>query len=98
MTINKKEFVNRMAEIGGMTKKEANRGVDAFIETLLDCLNAECVVKFVGFGRFEMKTMKEKPARNPRTGESCIVPEHRKVKFYAGETLTERMKGLEDQN
>ena len=73
MTINKKEFVNRMAEIGGMTKKQANKGADAFIETLIDCLNAECVVKFVGFGRFEMKTMKEKPARNPRTGETCIV-------------------------
>lgn len=98
MTINKKEFVNRMAEIGGMTKKQANRGVDAFIETLVDCLNAECVVKFVGFGRFEMKTMKVKPARNPRTGESCIVPEHKKVKFYAGEALAERIKELEEQN
>ena len=98
MTINKMEFVNRMAEIGGITKKEANRGADAFIETLIDCLNAECVVKFVGFGRFELKTMKEKPARNPKTGESCIVPEHKKVKFYAGEALAERMKELEDQN
>lgn len=98
MTINKKEFVNRMAEIGGMTKKQANKGVDAFIETLMDCLNAECVVKFVGFGRFEQKTVKEKLARNPRTGETCIVPEHKKVKFYAGEALAERMKELEDQN
>lgn len=98
MTINKKEFVNRMAEIGGMTKKQANKGADAFIETLIDCLNAECVVKFVGFGRFEMKTMKEKPARNPRTGETCIVPEHKKVKFYAGEALAERIKELEEQN
>ncbi len=35
MTINKKEFVNRMTEIGGMTKKQANKGVDAFIETLM---------------------------------------------------------------
>ena len=98
MTINKTEFVNRMAEIGGITKKEANRGVDAFIETLIDCLNDGCAVKFVGFGKFELKTMKEKPARNPRTGESCIVPEHKKVKFYAGEALSERMKELEDQN
>lgn len=98
MTINKTDFVNRMAEIGGITKKEANRGVDAFIETLIDCLSDGCAVKFVGFGRFELKTMKEKSARNPRTGESCIVPEHKKVKFYAGEALAERMKELEDQN
>ncbi len=98
MTINKKEFVSRMAEIGGMTKKQANKGVDAFFETLLDCLNAGCVVKFVGFGRFEQKTIKEKPARNPRTGETCIVPEHKKVKFYAGEALAERMKELGEEN
>jgi len=73
MTINKKEFVNRMAEIGGITKKEANRGVDAFIETLIDCMKEEVRVKFVGFGRFELKTVKEKPARNPKTGEPCCV-------------------------
>lgn len=91
MTITKTEFVNRMAEIGGITKAEASRGVDAFIATLIDCLNDGCVVKFVGFGKFELKTMKEKPARNPKTGESCIVPEHKKVKFYAGETLTDKM-------
>ncbi len=91
MAITKTEFVNRMAEIGGITKKEANRGVDAFIATLIDCLNDGYVVKFVGFGKFELKTMKEKPARNPKTGESCIVPEHKKVKFYAGETLTDMM-------
>lgn len=98
MAITKTEFVNRMAKKGGITKVEANRGVDAFIETLIDCLNDEGVVKFVGFGKFELKTMKEKSARNPRTGESCIVPEHKKVKFYAGEALAERVKELVDQN
>ena len=91
MAITKTEFINRMAKKGGITKKEAYRGVDAFIETLIDCLNDGCVVKFVGFGKFELKTMKEKPARNPKTGESCIVPEHKKVKFYAGEILTDKM-------
>lgn len=34
MAITKTEFINRMAETGGITKVEANRGVDAFIETL----------------------------------------------------------------
>ena len=92
MAITKTEFVDRMAEIGGITEKEANRGVDAFIETLIDCLNTEGVVKFVGFGRFELKTMKEKSARNLKTGESCIVPEHKKVKFYAGEALADRIE------
>lgn len=91
MTINKTEFINRMAKKGGIKKVEASKGVDAFIETLIDCLNDECVVKFVGFGRFELKTVKERMGRNPKTGEACIIPEHKKVKFYAGETLTDKM-------
>ena len=91
MAITKTEFVNRMAKKGGITKVEANRGVDAFIETLIDCLNDGCVVKFVGFGKFELKTMKERMGRNPQNGEEYVIPEHKKVKFYAGETLTDKM-------
>ena len=91
MAITKTEFINRMAKKGGITKVEANRGVDAFIETLIDCLNDECVVKFVGFGKFELKTMKQRMGRNPQNGQEHVIPEHKKVKFYAGETLTDRM-------
>ena len=91
MAITKTEFISRMAKKGGITKVEANGGVDAFIETLIDCLKEDGGVKFVGFGRFELKTVKERMGRNPKTGEACIIPGHRRVKFYAGETLTDRM-------
>ena len=91
MAITKTEFINRMAKKGGITKVEANRGVDAFIETLIDCLKDGCVVKFVGFGKFELKTMKQRMGRNPQNGQEHVIPEHKKVKFYAGETLTDRM-------
>ena len=49
-----------------------------------------------GFGKFELKKMKEKPARNPITGESCIVPEHKKVRFYVSEGLSGRIERSEE--
>ena len=92
MAINKKEFADRMAENGGTTKKAAYQAVDAFIETLMDYLAEGRKVNFYGIGHFELKTVKEREARNPKTGETCIVPEHQKVKFYPSENLADKMK------
>ena len=39
MSVLKKEFIDRMAETGGITKKAARLGLDLFIETLIDCMN-----------------------------------------------------------
>ena len=47
----------------------------------------------MGFGRFEMKTAKEKIGRNPQTGQQCIIiPEHENIKFVASEGLADRIK------
>jgi len=93
MAITKTEFINRMAKKGGITKAEANKRADAFIETLIDCLEEDGAVKFVGFGKFELKTVKERMGRNPQNGKEYMIPEHKKVKFYASEGLSERIGG-----
>ena len=98
MAVFKKEFIDRMAEIGGITKKAARRGLELFMETLMDCMTENEIVRFTGFGKFEMKTVKERKGINPFNGEDCIVPEHRKMKFYASEVLADKIDGLrEDQ-
>ena len=68
MSVLKKEFIDRMAEAGGITKKEARRGLELFIETLLDCMDEDEKVMIKGFGRFEMKTYKERKGRVPLSG------------------------------
>ena len=42
-----------------------------------------------------MKTHKERKGRVPLKGTECIIPEHRKMKFYASETLPGRIKELQ---
>ncbi len=88
MAVLKKEFIDRMAENGGITKKAAKQGFELFIGTLMDYMSENEKVMFSGFGRFEMKTTKERRGRVPLSGAECIVPEHRKMKFHASETLT----------
>lgn len=91
-TINKKEFAYRIAEKGGFYKKDAMKMVELFWDTLIDYLEEGKKVNFYGIGHFNMKTVKGREARNPKTGEPCIVPDRKKVKFYVSETLTENIE------
>ena len=87
MAVLRKEFIDRMAEKGGITKKAAREGLELFIETLIDCMAEDEKVMFKGFGRFEMRTCKERICRSPIGEGNCIVPEHKKMRFYASELL-----------
>lgn len=97
MAVLKKEFTDRMAEKGGITKKEAKRGFELFIDTLMDYMAEDEKVMVKGFGRFEMKTYKEKVCRSPISGEDCMIPEHKKMRFYASEKLPEWIKELQGE-
>lgn len=98
MAVTKKEFADRMAENGCTTKKAAYKAVDAFIETLMEYMSENEKVMFVGFGRFEMRTFKEKKCRNPQSGIECVVPEHKKMRFYSSELLTDRIEEMKKED
>jgi nucleoid DNA-binding protein len=91
MAVLKKEFIDRMSENGGITKKAAKQGLDLFFETLMECMAEGEKVLLVGLGRFEMKTIKERRGRVPLSGAECVIPEHRVMKFRASETLTDKI-------
>ena len=91
MAVLKKEFIDRMSENGGITKKAAKQGLDLFFETLMESMAEGEKVLLVGLGRFEMKTIKERRGRVPLSGAECVIPEHRVMKFRASETLTDKI-------
>ncbi len=92
MSVNKKEFADRMAAKGGIKKKDAMKGQDLFIETLMGCMSENEKVKLLNFGSFQMKTVKERIGRNSQTGRECIIPQHEKIKFIASEGLADGIK------
>ena len=97
MAVLKKECIKRMAETVGITKKAARLGLDLFIETLIDCMDEGEKVMFNNFGRFEMKTLESRKGRLPLGGE-CIIPEHKKMKFYPSRTLSKKIEEMQREN
>ena len=97
MSVLKKEFIDRMAEKGGITKKAAKQGVELFIETLMDCMAEDEKVMIKGFGRFEMRTCKERICRSPIGGGDCIIPEHKKIRFTPSDLLAGRIEEIGDE-
>ena len=97
MSVLKKEFIDRMAETGGITKKAAREGLELFIETLMDCMCENEKVMFNNFGRFEMKTLGSRKGRLPLGGE-CIIPEHKKMKFYPSKALSKKIEEMQSED
>ena len=82
--MTKKEIAKKISEQSGTTVLLALEAVqmvfDGIIETLLD----EGRIELRNFGVFEVKRRRARKARNPRTGESVLVPERSVVTFKAG--------------
>ncbi len=77
----------------GLNKKEARKLVDLFFQELEACLADGEPVRFSGFGNFDLRDKKERPGRNPKTGEEIPIPARRVVTFRAGQKLRARVQG-----
>ena len=87
--MTKTEFVGKIAEKTGSTKADAEKAVNAFLETITETLQAGDKVAFTGFGSFEVIERAAREGRNPQTGEKMQFKATKAPKFKAG-------KGLKD--
>jgi len=85
--MNKTELIAAVAEKCGMTKKDAERVVNATIETVEAKLVAGEKVSLSGFGIFEVKAREARVGRNPRTKETIQIPATRLPVFKASKAL-----------
>ena len=77
----------------GLNKKEARELVDLFFEEQEASLADGEQVKLSGFGNFDLRDKKERPGRNPKTGEEIPIPARRVVTFRPGQKLRARVEG-----
>lgn len=91
MTVTKRNLAQRVSELTGVRESHAAEAVDAFFEAMRESLMGEGRIELRGFGVFEVKPTKPKPARNPKTGEIVYVPARRKVRFKPGKLLREEL-------
>ena len=85
--MNKTELVANVADKAGITKKDAEKAVAAFFETVQGALSEGDKVQLIGFGTFEVKERAARTGRNPRTGEDIEIPAAKLPAFKAGKAL-----------
>ena len=85
--MNKTELIAKVAEKTGMTKKDAERVINATLESVTASLVAGDKVQVSGFGIFEIKAREARVGRNPRTKETIQIPATRLPVFKASKAL-----------
>ena len=92
-TMTKAELVQKIYEKSGLsTKAQAEKALDALIQTLTEAMQAGDSVTFTGFGSFKVAERAARKGRNPRTGKEITIPAGKAVKFTAGKNLKDAVK------
>ncbi len=91
--MNKTELISRVAEISEITKKDAEKAVNATLEAIEGTLAGGEKVQLVGFGTFEVRDRAARTGRNPKTGEEIKIPATKVPAFKPGKALKEKVTG-----
>lgn len=91
--MNKTDLVNAVAAKSGLSKKNSEAAINAFIASVEDALKAGEKVVLVGFGTFEVRERAERKGRNPQTKEEITIPATKAPVFKAGKGLKKIVNG-----
>lgn len=87
--MNKNELVAAVADRCGMSKADANKAIEATLETITAALKKKDDVRLVGFGTYTVSERSATEGRNPRTGEPIKIPARKMAKFKPGKALSD---------
>ncbi len=90
--MNKTELIASMAEKSQLSKKDAEKALNAFIESVEEALAKGDKIQLVGFGTFEVRERAERKGRNPQTKEEIVIPASKAPVFKAGKALKDVVK------
>jgi DNA-binding protein HU-beta len=91
-SINKKAFVDAVAEAAGVEKKVAENVVNAALGVVTASVAAGEKITLTGFGTFERKMRAAREGRNPKTGEALKIPASAYPSFSAGKSFKDAVK------
>jgi len=85
--MNKTEMVEHIADAAGLSKKDAQAALEAFIGGVTNSLAKQNQVVLVGFGSFDVQKRKARTGRNPQTGETIKIKASQAPRFRPSKTL-----------
>ena len=90
--MNKTQLIDAMASKSGLTKADARKALDAFLESTTDALKKKDRVALIGFGTFQVNKRNARTGRNPQTGKEIKIAAKNVVKFKPGSDLSNTVK------
>ena len=87
MTLTKAELADMLFEKVGLNRREAMDMVESFFEVVRLALENGSGVMLSGFGKFQLHEKRQRPGRNPKTGEEIPITARRVVTFHASHKL-----------
>ena len=91
--MTKQEFIDEVSRGSGLSKGEATKAVDTFLNVIEGALQRGSEVNFTGFGKFSVSERGARQGVNPQTGEKIQIPASKVPKFSAGSGLKNAVKG-----
>ena len=96
-TLTRKQLACRVAQKTGQDKKECLAILNHALSSITDYLANGERVEVRKFGNLDTYTTPPKPAQNPKTGETVIMPQRRIVKFKPGNVMKRKVhRGTRD--
>ena len=91
-TLTRAELLERVVQLKKMTSRsDIEKIIDRFYNVIIQTLGSGEVVRLSGFGNFYLLDKKQRPGRNPKTGELIYVPQKKRVRFRMSKKLKELM-------
>ena len=94
--MNRSDLINALKEEANLSRKDSEKIVDTFFQTITDTLASGERVEIRGFGSFTVKKYKPYTGRNPKTGVQIRVPAKKLPFFKVGKELKEMVDSGED--
>lgn len=85
--MNKAELISAIAAQTNLTKVDAKKALDAFINVATETMKSGDRLTLVGFGSFSVGERNARNGRNPRTGKKIEIAAKKVVRFKAGAEL-----------
>ena len=82
--MNKSEIIDKIAQQTELSKKDVEKTISCFFETVKDVLKGKQSVRLVGFGTFSSNKRRARTGRNPQTGQEIQIPSCYYPRFKPG--------------
>ncbi|MCB0400710.1 MAG: HU family DNA-binding protein [Flavobacteriales bacterium] len=90
--MNKGDLIDAIAKDAGLSKADAGRALNAFVDNVSGALKKGNSVQLIGFGTFSISKRAARSGRNPQTGATIKIGAKKVAKFKAGKALADKVK------